>query len=296
MIAALNEQFLVPGCVECAAGVNGLPKAKLEHGSGSALEIYLYGAHITSWRLSGSSEILFLSRNAVFEKGKAIRGGIPVIFPQFGNGPLPAHGFARNTDWQVRSTEVLDDGAVSVTLALTESESSLSLWPFRFELHLQVILSDSLLIKLTVSNNSESSFSFQSALHTYFKVGDVSRISIGGLQGSKYIDKLDQASIKREDGSEIQPTSACDNVYLAAPDVLTIHDKSEGRKIILEKGGFREAVLWNPWKETGATIKDLHSDAYREMICLEAANVEPQIVVEPGELHSAWQRILIKPV
>jgi len=59
-----------------------------------------------------SQDVMFVSKNAIFQPPKAIRGGVPVCFPQFGQlGPLGQHGFARNTAF-----EVVDSSDSSVTL------------------------------------------------------------------------------------------------------------------------------------------------------------------------------------
>jgi len=48
--------------------------------SGESIEVYLYGATVTSWKAHGR-ERLFLSEKAVKDGSKPIRGGVPVVFP-----------------------------------------------------------------------------------------------------------------------------------------------------------------------------------------------------------------------
>ena len=116
-------------------GSGGLPKAMLRSADGAATaEVYQHGATLTSWAVGGR-ELLFLSPKAAFEAPKAIRGGVPVCFPQFAMlGPLASqHGFARNREWQVAD---LTDS--SVTLVLSSSEDTLALWPHPFQLEMTV--------------------------------------------------------------------------------------------------------------------------------------------------------------
>ena len=107
----------------------------LSHGQAkdTTATIYHYGATVTSWVVEGQ-ENLFISSKAVLDGSKAIRGGIPVCFPQFGPWEAgPQHGFARSSDkWVVRAGPEVDakTGDAKVTFALTEGVES---WPNKFE-------------------------------------------------------------------------------------------------------------------------------------------------------------------
>lgn len=150
-----------------SAGRGDLPRVCVRHSSGAELEVYLWGATITSWRLSTGQDILFTSSEAVFDGKKAIRGGIPIVFPQFGtNGPLPQHGFARNSQWElVRS----GDGAIE--LALSDNEATRSIWPHSFRLHLRASFDDSQLtvnlecVGSRIANNAAQNISIQDWSH-----------------------------------------------------------------------------------------------------------------------------------
>jgi len=48
--------------------------------SGDSVEVMLYGATVISWKNNGQ-ENMWLSSNANMEGKKAIRGGVPVVFP-----------------------------------------------------------------------------------------------------------------------------------------------------------------------------------------------------------------------
>ncbi len=69
---------------ELTTGKNDLPIVIISHERGDySLEIYLHGATVTSWRHQ-NLERIFVSSLTVWNGIKAIRGGIPVVWPQFG--------------------------------------------------------------------------------------------------------------------------------------------------------------------------------------------------------------------
>src|SRR5512143_1332013 len=109
-------------------GVNGLPKVILTGSGGSRAEVYLHGAHVTSWIPAGNDERLYLSGASEFRDGAAIRGGVPIVFPQFSSwGLLPKHGFARNQAW-----ELISVGDGSARFQLCESDATHAIWPRAF--------------------------------------------------------------------------------------------------------------------------------------------------------------------
>src|SRR5689334_12327580 len=108
----------IPGCVEIVNGHGGLPLVKIRT-PWSAAEIYLNGAHISHFQKNGEPPLIFMSRKSYFAPGKAIRGGVPICFPWFGNRDgQPSHGFARITEWELVNTRAAADGAVTVHFAL----------------------------------------------------------------------------------------------------------------------------------------------------------------------------------
>ena len=154
---------------------------KISSGNSSA-EIYSYGATVTSWCQNGV-EKLFLSKTAKLDGSKAIRGGIPVVFPNFGPWELgPQHGFARISNWEV--SEQKDD---FVILTLSDSKETRMMWDFSFQLQYTVrIENNKLYTILTVKNTDEKDFDFTALLHTYFKV-DVSSLEVTGFKGSSKV-------------------------------------------------------------------------------------------------------------
>ncbi|HEX6373410.1 MAG TPA: D-hexose-6-phosphate mutarotase [Longimicrobium sp.] len=266
-----------------------LPKLRLSHPSGGTAEVYPHGAHVTSWVPAGGTEALFLSRAATFAAGTAIRGGVPVIFPQFaGMGPLPKHGFARTEPWE-RVDD--DDRPDAVRLRLRDSDATRALWPHAFRAEIAVEVGDSWLsIALTIRNTGEAAFRFTAALHTYLRVGDARRATIEGLQGLRYRE----GQVERVDEDRaLAVRGAVDRVYLDTPPELRVHDPHNGRGFVLRATGFADTVVWNPWAQAAAALPDMEDGEYLEMICVEAAQVCAPVRLDAGATWTGAQRIQV---
>lgn len=268
----------------------GFPAVKLRHTSGSELEVSLYGGQVLSWLAEGR-ERLFLSERAEFSRGKAIRGGIPLVFPQFGSGPLPAHGFARTSEFSVLSASAERGCGVQIVLGLVESPESLKLWRHKFALRLVLSLAEDLYMELVVENTDSEPFEFQSLLHTYFAVPEIGEIRVRGLAGTRVVDFLSGGRETIEPSNDLPVTKQTDQLYLEAPDCVAITD-GEGAPIFeIEKERLADFVLWNPWIEKSAHLADLAPNAYRGFVCLEAGNVRSKISLAPGESYTSAQRL-----
>ena len=149
-----------------------------------------------------------MSQKSLFAPDKAIRGGIPVIFPWFGpragHPEAPAHGFARTAEWEVESLAEDGDGVVTAVFHLTADDGTRALWPNDFDLRYRVAIGHTLTLTLEVENTSAAPFEFENALHTYFAVGDVGETSTSGLENADYLDKTDHLQRKNQ-GPEPHP-------------------------------------------------------------------------------------------
>lgn len=272
------------------SGINGLPRLILAHSSGSTAELYLHGAHVTSWIPGGGSEALFVSRSATFRSGTSIRGGIPVIFPQFaGLGPLPKHGFARVHQWEWSGSEGEHSRA---TLQLRDSQESRLLWQHSFLARLTVELeARSLTVRLSIHNLDAHPYSFTCALHTYLRVADVRETTIRGLQGIPFRSALEGVDGVPDPAPQLTFAGETDRVYLGAPAELWVQDGQGGRTLRVLSSGFRDAVIWNPWEERAAMLPDMEREEYREMVCVEAARVGEPVQLLPGAEWTGEQRI-----
>jgi D-hexose-6-phosphate mutarotase len=288
-IGDLERRFGVPGVVRVDEGRGSLPRLTVTGEQGSA-EIYLHGAHVTSFQPRGAKPVLFMSAESLFDPAKPIRGGIPVIFPWFGpragSPESPAHGFARLRPWTLESCTVNEDGAVSAVLGLFDDETTRGLWPHPFHLRLTATIGRSLRIELEVRAGAEA-FTFEEALHTYLAVGDVRKVEVDGLRKTEYIDKVDGARRKTEGDEAIRITGETDRVYLDTPSACLVRDPELDRSILVGKENSASTVVWNPWINKSKAMADFGDDEWPGMICVETANVaESAVRLEPGGTHT----------
>ena len=268
---------------------DALPGVVLEHPQGGLVELSLHGAHLLSWTRPDGDEMLFLSRRAILDGETAIRGGVPVIFPQFGPGPLPKHGFARTAPWTLLALRT-DESAAIARLELHDDERTRTVWPHPFRLELEVALDDCLTMRLSVSNPGRTPIDFTAALHSYLRVSDVHRARLVGLRGVRYIDQLRDGAQAMEQEEALTASARVDRVYRGAPASLRLDDPADGRAIGIEQDGFRDTVVWNPWSDGAASLADMAADEWREMLCVEAAAAEP-VRVAPGSSWRGMQRL-----
>ena len=289
-LESLNTKFSIENAVTFNVGEGGFPRAVLTAG-GSEAHVYLHGAHVTLYQPEGAEAVLFMSGSSVFRDGKAIRGGVPIIFPWFGdhksNPSLPAHGFVRTRAWTVTGTELLSDRRTKIVFELSDNQATRALWNHSFIARLTVVLGSMLELNLEVSNTGESAFEFEEALHSYFRVGAIGQTSVTGLEGAEYVDKVDAKRLKRQGNDPIEIEGETDRVYLDTQSTCIIADSLLNRKILIEKTGSASTVVWNPWVEKSAGLSDFGDDEWQTMLCVETCNVDRNAVtVAPGETHS----------
>ena len=251
-----------------------------------------YGAHVTSWVTPDGTEQLFLSARTAHAAGKAIRGGVPVIFPQFSDaGPLPRHGFARTRSWTLEAGEGRGD-APWARLRLTSDDATRAIWPHDFDATLTVRLgADALRVELEIENTGSASFTFTGALHSYLRVGDVERAVVEGLRGARYLDQTTGARDVLEDEPRVAFTGEVDRVYRAAPRTLVLQDAAESRAVRVGLDGFGDAVVWNPGEEKGGAIDDLDPSGWRRFVCVEAAAAAAPVTLAPGARWTGAQSL-----
>ena len=289
-LAALQERFALPDALRFESGTEGLTRAVFTTPHAQA-HLYLHGAHLTHYQPAGQAPVLFLSKCSEFAADKAIRGGVPLIFPWFGakadDKAAPSHGFARLGDWDVSATTLHDDGSVTLELRLAPDQAALQLWPASWALSYRVTVGATLHLELSVHNTGETAFRFENALHTYFRVGDVQRASIEGLGGTSYLDKTDGMRQKRQDTDPLRITAETDRVYLDTRTPCTIDDPDLKRHITVEKRGSDATVVWNPAQDKAAKMADLCDDEWPRFLCVESGNIGPHAVtLAPGATHA----------
>ena len=264
---------------------NGYTYLEIQNDCAEA-KIALQGAHLFHYKVKNKAPLLWLSERAYFEEGKAIRGGIPICFPWFGknkeNATLPQHGFARTALWKIVLEEEVDESTTHIRLQLKPNADTLELWPYLFDLTLDVTIGNELSIALSVTNTDSKAFEITAALHTYFSVSDINTVRIKGLDESRYYDALDDSCYKQKGDIFIQ--EEVDRVYLDPSDSIILLDGES--KVHLQQEGSNSLVVWNPWMEKSEQMTDMSRDGYRSMVCLETANArEDARVLRPNETH-----------
>jgi glucose-6-phosphate 1-epimerase len=260
----------------------GIEALRLNGPRGSSAVVARLGGQVLSWLTPDGREHLFLSERAVFDGSAPIRGGIPVCFPQFGGlGDLPKHGFARTREWSVAAQRCADDYALA-TLELVDDENTRALWPHAFRAEITVMLEvDRIDVEFCVENTGPAPFEFTGALHSYLRVTQVEDVALEGLHGHDYRDAVRDNRVVRETGTEIIVEGEVDRVYcdVRRPQLLNAGNLSLG----IQSQGFPDVVVWNPWVDLCAGLKDMPPDGWRHMLCIEAAAVRKPVIVPAGE-------------
>jgi len=250
----------------------------------STAEVYLHGAHVTSFQKRHEPPLLFLSQCSRFDEGHPIRGGIPIVFPWFGpREGMPAHGFARVKQWDMREFTAAPDGSVSLRFSLPDCpEAALHT---AFSLEYIVTVGEALSLELVVTNKSSvDRFDFEDCLHTYLAVDDINAVTIAGLKGATYIDKVADGARQVEKGDTLRISSEVDRVYSDSRAAVEIRDARFGRVIRVEKENSASTVVWNPWIAKSQALADFGNDEYLNMLCVESGNVgSNRISLAPGE-------------
>lgn len=295
-ISDLDRRFGIPEIAHVVAGNGGWPKVQVSSPS-AAGDIYLHGAHVTSWKPAGAEEVLFLSPNSIWQEGKAIRGGVPICLPWFGDKAgdphAPAHGLVRTRAWQLESVEQQGDATI-VSMSIHSDDTMRPWWTGDFRTVYRVTFGAGLVLELTTTNTGTSLMRLEEALHAYYRVGDASRARVSGLDGTHYIDKTDGFREKLQTG-DVTIASETDRVYLNTQKSLDLSDPVLQRRIRVEKGNSRTTVVWNPWKEKSREMKDLGEDEWPQMLCIEVSNVgDFAVELAPGEQHTMTARTIVE--
>lgn len=271
--------------------IHGQAGWKLTLDQGDTLMVTEQGAHVVSWKSQGREQ-LFLSPLNVWDGVRAIRGGIPVCFPQFNQrGTLPKHGFARNMVWQFGQARVTERG-ISLDFTLTHSPASQKIWNCAFEARIEIALSPgSLKVTLSVRNLGAQALQFSGALHTYLAVSGISTATLSGLRGQAEWDAVRDAHTQASETLTFH--GEFDRVYAASPKPLVLRDSTRVLEIS-QSPSWGQTVVWNPGATLCATMDDMPKNGYDQMLCVEAAQVfSPIAVPAHGQWHG-WQNFTLQ--
>lgn len=289
------------------AGRAGGAAVVAEHEDGASVAVHPRGAHLTSWRNRDGEELLYTSPDAVYKSGVPIRGGVPIIFPQFGNmGPLPAHGFARIREWTVKEVR---SGMISFALDVPSCDLQTRDYPVKNEsktastvgvislLYTITFNSKQLQLQMEITNkvpDAEVRFTF--AFHTYFAVGDIRQTLLDGVNTTPYVDNLDKERRVHPPEPFCGFKGEVDRVYLDQRGPVCLMDMVKGRTFCIVGEKLPDVVVWNPWVEKTARLKDLPADGYTKFVCVEHGAIGKEVTLPPQEGWRASQCILLAPV
>jgi dihydroxy-acid dehydratase len=297
-------RFAIPGQLSFRVGAGGLTYADIDNHGGRAT-LCLQGAHLVSFRPKSQQEpLVWVSDAAKFAAGKSIRGGAPVCWPWFGahatEAGFPAHGFARTVPWQVTGSRKRNDAKTEITLQLVDDEQTRAQWPHPTRLTLTVVVGDKLELQLATTNTGSSAIQIGEALHTYLQISDIGAVSVGGLEGATFHDKVDHFATKQQSGA-IDFSGEVDRVYVNTPADCVIEDAGLKRRIRIAKTGSLSSIVWTPWTEKADKMGDMgqgkSGSGWREMVCVESANAMDNVVtVAPGETHTMAVVYSVEPL
>ena len=244
-LAELNQQFGISNHLKFSEIAGGLIAAEINNAHASA-SIALQGAHLMTFQPRGADPVIWLSKYAKFAAGKSIRGGVPICWPWFGphatDAKLPGHGYARTVMWKVLSTKALADGATFISFGLIDTDATRAQWPHPSSVQIEMTIGKTLRIELVTHNSGKQAFTLGEALHTYFHTSDVAQMTIRGLEGCHYLDKVGEpASRIQKDGIVID--SEVDRVYINTTADCVIEDRALKRAIRITKQGSRSTVV-----------------------------------------------------
>jgi glucose-6-phosphate 1-epimerase len=276
----------LPASVRLSDADPSYPVFEIDHPTCTA-RVALHGAHVMSWRPADEEEVLYLSPDAVFKEGKAIRGGIPVCWPWFNAHPAdasqPSHGLVRGRFWEfLGATE--DVRGVTLRFGIR-----VGIW----NAELTVKTGEELEVALESKNVSEVPVLVSGALHTYLGVSDIEQVRVVNLDGCTYLDTVGERQTRIQKGDVIFDKEV-DRIYESSSSILLVDDLS-GRTILVEKSGSPSTVVWNPWAEKAAALADLPDDGYLKFCCIEAAIANDRAeIVMPGASHVLMTRISVE--
>ena len=244
-----------------------------------------HGGQVLGWTPPGAAaDRLWLSPAYACGPGKAIRGGIPVIFPQFSDrGPLPKHGVARDRAWRYTGAGGGPDGS-DVSMELVDDTATREVWPHRFRLALEVRTHATALdVTLAVRNDGDQAFDFTAALHSYLVVGDPGA-RVHGLEGRP---AEDNAAGRAAVTMPAEPLAALEQRDVAVRGVtapVVLDDPALG-PLSVTATGFADVVVWNPGPGHG--LADVPDGAERGFVCIEPAILTPVWLFPGAEWHGS---------
>jgi len=234
-------------------------------------EIVDFGATVISCNIQGDS-ILFLSNKALLDESKPIRGGIPIVFPVFGNSnnnKIPKHGFARQVKWNfVEKYE--NENNSGIIFELNSDEYTKKIWDYDFKLRYEVTINENSLKNiLHVYNNDNKIIDFDVLFHTYYNIHNIENTNIHNIPVFYYNQLTKNISINTEENMIIN--KEVDQIYEKNTNIINIKSETKNYNISCNNNKYDKVsyVFWNPWIYKSKTLTDFDDNEYKKMLCIE---------------------------
>ena len=260
--------------------------------------VSVFGGQLLSFIPDGQPDLLWLSPTRA-ELPTPIRGGVPVCWPWFGrqgkSADAPAHGLVRAARWELLQATRSDDGEVELQLVPAPCADP------GLRLQMQLRVGRQLRQQLVTENTGTSPVTFTQALHSYFRVGDATRVEVDGLDGLHYLDKYeDGAQLRQQQGPwslrDPRDPGRSDRIYTGVGGHYVLRDPVLQRRIEIRSEGSQTLVAWNPGMEAAAKMADV-GDGWHDYDSGEVANAGPeQITLAPGARHQLVQVLASEPL
>jgi glucose-6-phosphate 1-epimerase len=257
------------------------------------------GAQLLSYQPHGQPPVVWLSEQAEYKQGQALRGGVPVCWPWFSDlernpeavramvatvAGAPAHGRVRAMDWDLGAA-TCEAGTVVIDFHI-DLPNGAGPWPHPAELMLRCRLGKSLELELSTHNFGDAPITVSQALHTYFAVSDSRQVVVTGLEDTRYVETLENWEERTQQGP-IRITGETDRIYLGLTQPVVITDPGCKRASHVKASNSNSAVVWNPWVDKAARLSQFADDAWQRMLCVETARVwDDLLVVAPGKTET----------
>jgi glucose-6-phosphate 1-epimerase len=257
----------------------------LRAGNGDEVLVARDGAQVLHYR-RGGRDVLWTASRPEHRPAKPVRGGVPLVFPWFGDHPtdpsLPAHGFARAANWQWAAATATP----SVSCVFAADATTLRLWPHRFAMRLDVTLDTALRLQWTVTNTDTQPWTAELALHSYYAVGEVTEARVHGLEGVAVTEHAAAPEANWDRAAPLRFRAETDRIFQDVPADLRLEATALGRRVDLTTAGAPSAIVWNPWPAKAARLPQMAGDDWRQFVCIETAAVrERAIRLAPGQSH-----------
>ena len=252
------------------------------------------GGQLLQAALGNSVSIFYLSPLADYSGAAPVRGGVPVLFPQFADsGSLPKHGFARTAPWQLLN-ESVSNRSYSLSYFLDIQQDDYPEWPHAARLNLTIESnSPDLFLCLKIINTGNSTFGWTGGLHPYFYVENLLESSVTGLMGLSCHDRYNSAFKVQLDENLHWDNQPFERFYDKCPPLVL---KSANHSLKLSASGFDQWMIWNPGEAGGNLISDLPTDDWRKFVCIEPVCVSRPVTLLPGQEFTGNLRITIDKI